>query len=327
MFMQTVFPDQRLLDRFRSDNLPIYAGAPDTFKLEFYENEEHIMYQEEFGSKLRMPKVDGLYFDWFEHPLLGKSYEECEKYQLPDPKDPGRFRGLREKVEKLNKETDKVLMACSPSVGIFESSWVLRGLEQTFLDMVMEPKLLEMLADKVLEWMLGFWEAYLKEVGDLVQIVQLGEDLGGQNGPLFSPKFYREVYKPRHKALIDLIKKHTDAKIYLHSCGSVYQYIPDFIEIGIDVLNPIQFNTKDMEAEKLKKEFGKDMCFWGGGANPVTTLPKGTPKEVREEVKKQIEILGKDGGYVFASIHNMLHDIPPENVVAFFDAAFEYGVY
>jgi uroporphyrinogen decarboxylase len=167
----------------------------------------------------------------------------------------------------------------------------------------------------------------MKEIGDLIQVVQVGDDLGGQHGPLFSPDIYRTIYKPKEKKLISLIKKNTDAKIYFHSCGSIYEYLPDLIEIGVEVLNPVQVHAANMGSDKLKKEFGNDLSFWGGGADPVSIMSNGTVRDVEDEVKRRIDDFSPGGGFVFASIHNIQADVPPENVAKFFETAYRYGVY
>ena len=326
-FQQIVFPDKRLLERFRADALPVYADPPDAFKIEYKEEGESRTYMDEWGTKYRQPKDGGLYFDFSQHILSGKTIEEIRTHPFPDPADPHRFRGLREKVQRLRDETDKAIVAYSPTGGVYEHTYWLRGIEETFLDMASNIKALEVLTERILEWMLRFWEAYLKEIGDLVQIIQVGDDLGGQYGPLFSPKIYRSIYKPKHTTLISLIKKNTNARIYFHSCGSIREYIPDLIEVGVEVLNPVQVGAANMESDKLNRDFGKDVSFWGGGADPVQVMSNGSPRDVREEVKRRLDDFAPGGGFVFASIHNIQADVPPENVVAFFETAYEYGGY
>jgi uroporphyrinogen decarboxylase len=193
--------------------------------------------------------------------------------------------------------------------------------------MAADEKLVELVADRVVEWLEAWWTRYMKEIGDLVQVVQMGDDLGGQDGPLFSPELYRRVFKPREARLIRIVRKHSRAKIYFHSCGAIREYIPDLIEIGVDAINPVQVQAKDMGSAGLKRDFGKDLSFWGGGANPNAVMSRGTPEDVRREVKQRMEDFAPGGGFVFASVHNTQSEVPPENVVAFFDAALEYGRY
>ncbi|MCS7260875.1 MAG: uroporphyrinogen decarboxylase family protein, partial [Anaerolineae bacterium] len=137
----------------------------------------------------------------------------------------------------------------------------------------------------------------------------------------------RKIYKPRHRRLTDLIRKKTNARIYFHSCGAIYSLLPDLIESGVEIINPFQVSAKGMDSARFKKEFGKDLSIWGGGANPQTVMTLGSPAEVKEEVKRRIHDLAPGGGFVFASVHNIQPNVPPENIIAFFEAAYEYGRY
>jgi uroporphyrinogen decarboxylase len=186
--------------------------------------------------------------------------------------------------------------------------------------------LMEALAERILEWQVAYWDMVLGQVGDYVDIVTLSEDLGAQNGLLMAPTTFRRIYKPRLRRLIEAIKKKSRTRVYLHSCGSIYRLIPDLIEIGVDILNPVQVNAADMDSARLKREFGKDLTFWGGGCDPVV-LQTGTPQEIVEEVKRRIHDLAAGGGFVFGSVHNIQANVPPENIVAMFDAAWEFGGY
>jgi uroporphyrinogen decarboxylase len=167
----------------------------------------------------------------------------------------------------------------------------------------------------------------LDEVGTYVHVVVLGDDLGGQDGPLFSPELYREIYKPRHRRLTDLIHRKTQAKTFLHSCGSIYWALPDIIDSGIDIINPVQISAKDMETDRLKREFGRDLVFWGGGADATEVMTFASPEGIKEEARKRIRDLAPGGGFVFAPVHNIQANVPPANIVALFEAAYEYGAY
>jgi len=151
--------------------------------------------------------------------------------------------------------------------------------------------------------------------------------LAGQHGPLFSPKFYRKVVRPRQQRVIDTIKKHTTAKSWYHTCGDCSQYIPDLIEMGVDILNPVQISTRGMDPKTLKEKYGRDIVFWGGGIDSQHVLPFAAPDAIRQEVKKNVEILKSGGGYVFNNVHNIQAGVPPENIVAMYEAAYEYGFY
>jgi uroporphyrinogen decarboxylase len=186
----------------------------------------------------------------------------------------------------------------------------------------------EAILDITFRFRLAYWSKALEEVGDLVDVVVEYDDLGSNTSLLISPQMYRKYLKPLHKALFEFIKSHSRASIFLHSCGAVYPLIPDFIEAGIDILNPIQVSATDMgDGKKLKQEFGKDITFWGGGVNTQSILPRGTTKEVKEDVRRRIGEFAPGGGYVFAAVHNIQPDVPPENIIAMLEAWKEFGKY
>jgi uroporphyrinogen decarboxylase len=182
--------------------------------------------------------------------------------------------------------------------------------------------------DRVLELKINYFDTLLTEIGDQVHIVRELDDLGSQQGLLISPEMYREFIKPRQKKLFDFIKrKAPGVKILFHSCGSVYEIIPDLIEVGADILNPVQVTAASMDSLKLKKEFGSEITFWGGGVDTQEILPRGTAQQVRDEVKRRIDDLAPGGGFVFATVHNIQEDVPIENIIALLETLREYGIY
>jgi uroporphyrinogen decarboxylase len=251
--------------------------------------------------------------------------EELKRHTFPNSRDPACVEGLAEEARRLYEETDKALLGAG-AWGIYELSYCLRGIEELYIDMATNLPYVEALAERVLEWQIGYYDLLLDAVGPYIQAISVSDDLGHNDGPLFSPRIFRQVYKPRLRRLVELIKSKTEAKIYMHSCGSVYDYIPDFIEIGVDALNPVQVSARDMDTARLKKEFGPDLAFWGGGSDN-NILSFGTPQQVEEEVKKRIYDLAPGGGYVFCSIHNISAEVPPKNIVAFYEAALKHGIY
>ena len=170
-------------------------------------------------------------------------------------------------------------------------------------------------------------EKYLEAVGKYAQVVQVGDDLGLQDRMQISPEMYRKRVKPRHRELYKFIKEHSDAYLMLHSCGSIYPIIQDLIDIGVDALNPVQISAKDMDSEKLKSEFGRELTFWGGGCDTQSVLPRGSIEDVRIEVEKRISDFAPGGGFIFTQVHNIQPETPAANVDAMFRAAKEYGVY
>lgn len=324
MFQQIVFPDEKMREKFGADVRGTFPDPPDNWTLKV--DPEENSYIDEWGIKYHMPP-GGFYYDIAKPPLEHMSLDEIKKYKFPDPYNPGRVKDLKEKYRQLYENTDYALIIYCPTGGVFEHSYFLRGIEKLYEDMASNLEIIDYLAGKIAEWQIGFWDNILSAIGDYVHIVQVGDDLGHQGGLLFSPDIYRKYYKPREKMIISSIKKKTNAKIYFHSCGAIYDIIPDLIEIGIDILNPVQISAKGMESKKLKKEFGKDITFWGGGCDPQKILPYGSPNDVKEEVKRRIDDFAPEGGFVFASVHNIQPNIPPENIVAMYETVLEYGKY
>jgi uroporphyrinogen decarboxylase len=162
-------------------------------------------------------------------------------------------------------------------------------------------------------------------VDGYVQVVAQGDDLGTQRGPWISPAMYRKLIKPHHKRLYDFIHSRTDAKVFMHSCGSVYDLIPDLIEVGVEVLNPIQRSAAKMDITNLKREFGKDLTFWGGGIDVQQVLPYATPDQIKAETHQSMDVLGKDGGYMFCAAHNIQPDVTPDRFDAMYQAALNYN--
>jgi uroporphyrinogen decarboxylase len=203
----------------------------------------------------------------------------------------------------------------------------MRGLERWFTDMMENPAFCEALLDKILKFWLDYYTGFMQEIGDLIDVVMIGDDLAGQTGPLFSPDFYRETVKPRQKKLVQHIKSLTNAKIWYHTCGSVLEYIPDLLDNGINILNPIQITARNMDPRHIKMTFGKKLVLWGGGIDSQHVLPFSNTEKVRENVRVNLEIFKPGGGYVFNNVHNIQAGVPPENIIAMFEAAYQYGFY
>jgi uroporphyrinogen decarboxylase len=181
--------------------------------------------------------------------------------------------------------------------------------------------------EKVTQLKLAYWEKVIDAIGPDIDIDAEADDLGAQHAPLFSPQAYRAIVKPLHKQIIDYIKSRTNARFFLHSCGAIAELMPDLIDIGVDALNPVQVSAEGMETAHLKKEFGRDLTFWGGTVDPQKTLARGTPEDVKTETTRRILDLKPGGGFVIASIHNMQARVPVENILAFWEAVEEAGDY
>ncbi|HVN81220.1 MAG TPA: uroporphyrinogen decarboxylase family protein [Terriglobia bacterium] len=319
-----VQPDPQLLQRFESVTTLFFPKAPDSYV--FHIDPVTNTYVDEWGTKYYRPP-DGYYYDIAAVPLSEAETEaDLMTYQWPDPSDPSRIAGLAEQAKTAHAWGDKVLMMGSATPGLWEHSWYMFGVEKAFMNLAANQPLVEAFTERLLEWQIAYWNMTLSVLGDSLDLIQLNEDLGTQRGPMMSLATFRRIYKPRLSRLVECVRKQTKAYIYLHSCGSIYGFIPDLIECGVQILNPVQVNAEDMDSARLKREFGKDLTFWGGGCDPVV-LQNGSPQDVVAEVKRRIHDLAPGGGFVFGSVHNLQAKVPPENIVALFDAAREFGEY
>ena len=274
----------------------------------------------------KMPK-NGYYYDSVYHPLENaKTVEDLEEYNFYKPIDEETIRNLNERAKNLYENTDYALML-NGAGNIYETAQGLLGWQNFMVKLIRNPDFIATLLDKIVEANIKRLEKILPAVNGYVQIVQVGDDLGMQNGPQISPRLYRSLIKPRHKKLYQYIKTHIDAYLFIHTCGSVYDFIPDLIETGIDILNPVQVSAKNMDTSKLKEEFGDKITFWGGGCDTQRVLPFGTPRDVEKEVKRRIEDLAPGGGFVFTQVHNIQAGVPPENIMAMYNAVKKYGKY
>jgi uroporphyrinogen decarboxylase len=327
---QLAKPCEELLRRFHVDTRYVTAHGPDGFDGAIRQDERggrlwHDL-TDEFGVVWSMRDDQRLYMDISHHPLAGATVNELEDYPFPDGVDRTRFTGVRDAAIKMRSETP---YAISTGIGgvVYEYCWYMRGLEQWFIDMIENPAFCEALLERTLKFWTDYYSGFMGEVGDVVDIVMIGDDLAGQSGPLFSPEFYRRYVKPRQKQLVGHIKSLTNARIWYHTCGSCTEYIPDLIDNGVDILNPVQIGAGSMDGRALKKQYGDKLTFWGGGIDAQHVLPFAEPGEIRRHVRNNIEIFKPDGGYVFNNVHNIQAGISPENIIALFDAAYEYGFY
>jgi len=249
------------------------------------------------------------------------SVRSIEQYPWPDPYDPVRLQGVRDEVLDLYNNTRYAIAAHRPVYGnCWEFARLMVGMEQALIMTVQDRKLFDALISKLTDVLNGFYDAFLDVVGPYVQIVEMAEDLGTATGPMISPRFYREVIRPKHEATVRLIKeKASNAKILLHCDGAIRAFIPDLIAAGFDILNPIEPNLPGMDPAELKREYGKDICFQGG-VDVKGVLPRGSVDDVRAEVRLRMEQMAEGGGYILGPSHNLLDDVPIENILALVDA-------
>ncbi len=325
---QLAQPSEAVLERLRVDTRYIHAGAGENFDGSIVtQTRDGATWHDlvdEFGIRWSMPEDSPLYMDITHHPLATATIDDIAAYPFPKGDDPARFAGLREQALEIREQTPYALVSGISGV-VYEICWYLRGLENWFMDMLEQPQFCEALLDRTLQFWLDWFRLFLTEVGDLVDVIMVGDDIAGQRGPLFQPAFYRSIVKPRQKQLVQYIKSRTDAKIWYHTCGGCKCYIPDLLDNGIDILNPVQISALDMAPTDLKPEFGAQMTFWGGGIDAQHVLPNADPETVREHVRHNIEIFKTGGGYVFNNVHNIQAGVPADNILAMYDAAYEFG--
>lgn len=313
---QVVLVDEEILQTLDIDTRGVFPKAPDRSRDIILPDGR---WQDEWGVIRRKPP-GGHYYDLDVSPFAGQStIKGIEEYPWPDPDDPGRSRGLREYALKLRQETDYGI------VGHVQSGWIhtsqyMRGFEVWFTDLIERPDFIVSFMERIRDLTLRMAGHFLDAAGDLIDVVAVGDDIAHQNGPMVSPKMYRELIWPLQKVQFKFLREHTHAKIFYHTCGSVYQIIPDIIDLGVDILNPIQVSAKDMgDTRRLKAEFGDRLCFWGG-IDTFRVMPHGTVNDVKAEVRRRIGDLSVGGGYVLNAVHNIQPDVPVENIIAMYEA-------
>jgi uroporphyrinogen decarboxylase len=311
-----------------TDAKGVRPKAPATWALRITEDERYYYYTDEWGITRRRQKPNGQYFDLCASPLAdAEAPADIEGYAFPDPTDPGRFAGLVEIAASVRAEGRAMILG-GISAGMLEMGQWLRGFENFFCDLAGNRLLAETLCEKIIELKMRYWEKALALVGDRVDIVQEGDDYGGQNELLVSPDVFRTVFKPRLGRLLAHIKSLAPhVRVFFHACGSIYAIIPDLIEVGVDILNPVQVAAANMDSGRLKREFGDVLAFWGGGVDTQSVLPRGTPDGVRDEVRRRIQDFAPGGGYVFNTVHNIQGDVPADNILAMREAVREFGRY
>ena len=288
------------------------------------------------GKLMAIQKEGSLYFEQTNFPLADSGDEAFEDLSSPlehamwtssllaSPPAPIGYdeEGLKQLAagaKALRDSTDRAIIGLFGGNQLEIGQFLFRN-DNFFLLLASEPQRAHRFLDKLVEIHLGNLEKYLFAVGPFIDIIMFGDDLGMQTGPQISPRMYHEFFQPRQKLMWGTAKKLADAKVMLHSCGGLYPLMPGLIDAGLDIIQPVQTTSTDMGAERLKREFGKDLCLWGGGCDTQYILARATPQEVAEDVRRRVRILSPGGGFVFQQIHNVMSDVPPENIVAMLEA-------
>lgn len=319
--------DDQLLERLDTDFRHVYLH-PSQVDWDAWNASDKTCFVDEWGIERHLVESDfgGANWERVSNPLADATEADLDDYPWPDPTDPARVEGLAERARRLWEETDYAIAARSVSHGLFELGWELRGMEQFLIDMLSNKPFVHKLLRKILDVQLGLYGTLLDAVGPYVQIVQTADDYGSQDGPLFSPSLYRELIMPYRQELNRFIRsKAPQAYIQHHTCGSVYRLMPELIETGINILNPVQPLAADMDPARLKAEFGEQMVFHG--AIDIQQALNGSVEDVQAEVQTRIRQLGPGGGYIIAPCSNFQADNPPENIWTMLESARELGRY
>jgi uroporphyrinogen decarboxylase len=329
VIQQLAAPDDDLIARLGVDVRGLFPLNSHNWQVKEEDAGEYWLYHDEWGITHRRPRPDGLYYSIYQEPLKKSdlSPADIERHPWPDFGAPWRIDGLRDQALRFRQQGYAVVLKDS-FAGIFEMAQRIVGMQELLIMMATDEALAGVLFDKLLELKLAFWEMALPRLGDVVDVVTYADDYGTQQSQLISPAMFRRQLKPHIRVLFARIKQlapHT--KQFFHSCGNVRPLIPDYIEIGTDILNPVHIRAKGMDPVALKHDFGQDVVFWGGGIDTQDVLPHGTPQDVKDDVRRNIDALAPGGGYVFNTVHNIQADVPPENMIAMWEALQTYGVY
>ncbi len=325
---QIAWVDDDVMEALGADVVPVFANPPSGPAPVFTEDGEGgDSFRDDFGATLRRPRGSP-YYDWREFPLPEPSIEALGRMSWPDPADPARYRGLRDRVARLRASTERALFGMAPcGHDLLNQLFRIRGMEEGMVDLVANVDFAEASLDRLTETIVVAQEKYLAEVGDLIDVHFAADDLSGQAGPLISPDTWRRLVKPRQARIMEGIKSRTRAPVFYHSCGAIVPFLPELVEIGADIINPVQVGAAGMDTAALKKMFGSRISFWGGGCDTQRVLPYGTPADVRLEVEGRMADLAPGGGFVFNPVHNIQPGVPAENVIAAFAAARAAGKY
>ena len=335
--------DDELIDYFHADTKTLYfhprnwgmwesgwgfdVEAPDLWRPETLDDGKTVILDANGVIRFERPD-EGFYFDPVSFVFADvKTSSEFDKYS----KVFGRWdwsavydesiEQYAARAKELYASTDRAVVA-SWRMHYLQAGQIMRGYEQFMIDLLLDEPLARGLLDRLHAAYLKRAEAFLEAMADYTDVILFTDDLGTQNAPLISPDLYIRIIKPYWSELLALVKKY-DKKILMHSCGAIWEFIPDLIEMGVDALNPVQITAKGMEPERLKREFGKDIAFWGGGISTQGVLDRATPQCIRDEVKRNVDIFAPGGGFVFTQVHNIQFNVPAENIVTAYEAAYE----
>ncbi|MFP3897068.1 MAG: uroporphyrinogen decarboxylase family protein [Anaerolineales bacterium] len=354
---QLAIVEEPVLDRFGVDTIELGRGfdrdpdhwhdwvlpdgtpckIPATIHPEKVDGDWHIYHED--GTLIAIQKEGSLYFEQTCWPLADSEDEEFDDLETPQEKvmwsilrsppttidyDEEGLEALAKGARALRASTDRAIIGLFGG-NLFEMGQYLFRNDNFFLLLAGEPRRAHRFLDGLVELHLENLKKFLSAVGPYIDIIMFGDDFGMQTGPQVSPSMYKEFFKPRQRIMWQRAKELACVKVMLHSCGGIYPFIGDMIDAGLDIVQPVQISAQNMDPQRLKQEFGQDICLWGGGCDTQQVLPNGEPDEIVEHVHRNIDTLFPGGGFVFQQVHNIMADVPPENIVAMLDAVRSYN--
>lgn len=257
---ETVIMDEAVLCRLPVDTRPLFVNPPTRSRVRWLDGRNFVS---DWGVTYRRPE-DRPQYDIVAHPLAEATIEDLDTYDWPDVEDPGRYAGLRDKARSLHEDTEYAVCGSIRFTVLFDACWMLRGMQRFLMDLLLDPEFALALMERVAQIQFRQTHLFLHEVGEYIDVIMIADDMGIQSGLLLRPKLYRQMVKPYHQRYVRHIKERTDAKVVMHTCGGVAELVEDYIEIGVDALNPMQVSAVGMSTEGLKQRFGGRMAFWGG---------------------------------------------------------------
>lgn len=308
--------DEQILQHLGVDTRHVYTNPPPYFKTTHFDDGS---FDSEMGIHYR---IVGDYSEMVYHPFADIDIDELKDIKFPNMSEPARYTGMKEKCKRIKSDGYAVVSGSLASV--FELSMYTRGISNFLMDLIVDKDFANLLTDKIVEMQLAYYKGLLDEVGNSFDVVCMADDLGTQNAPFLSVPLFREMIKPKLEKIYKYIRSRTDAYIFHHTCGASYDFIGDLIDIGMDILNPVQPSAAGMDMDKLKKNFGHKISFWGG-MDIQHVLPHGSPDEVIANVHKVVSSLGNGGGFVLAPAHNVQGDVPPKNLEIMCNEAIAYS--
>ena len=309
-FQGVVIPSEKVLKSFDIDFRRVGLPNKPEIKDFKYTDSCGIIYRKAFPHD---------YYDIVYNPLKNMEIEEIEKYPWPEFEYTDQLKNLSDKAKDLYENSKYGVVGDIGLCGFNEFGQKLRGWENFSMDLMTNPNLIKRLFDIMLKVQKNYWEHYLKAIGKYIHVICWADDLGTQDRPQIPPVIFKKLIKPYYKEMFDFIKSRTDAKLFIHSCGDIYPFIGDLIEVGVDILNPVQVTAREMDPKRLKDEFRDKLVFWGA-IDEQFVLNSNSSAEIMKNIKNIMGILGEGSGYILAAGHNIQEDAPPENILALFDS-------